>query len=301
MLDYRDWDSIFLNTHYINPPLMHLPKLENKSRTREFRSYTLKETDEVVYNYVFNGFSTRVLDSKVLGKDPIKSKGWQSHGILKYYGLGNDFKGIFKGMTPEEAIAAIPENNPAYVLTDLIKRCSNIEITDKLISINETYEFEIRPGEEKSALQRIRINQHQFRDAVLRAYGGACCITGIWNTKLLVASHIIPWSKSSSFQKTDPCNGLCLNRMHDAAFDAGLMTINCETLNVEYSLELEDTMPESIFNSFFKGHEGRRIMASKKGFEPNINYLRYHNFYIFEKNSKCIVSEFDSFIDEILK
>ena len=66
-----------------------------------------------------------------------------------------------------------------------------------------------------------------FRMSVLMSYGNACCITGLKNKELLVASHIKPWSVSNiKTERTNPSNGLCLNAMHDKAFDRGLITID---------------------------------------------------------------------------
>ena len=50
------------------------------------------------------------------------------------------------------------------------------------------------PGLEGVHLTKYRKNQSFFRESVLSAYNGACCITGINDARLLVASHIRPWS-----------------------------------------------------------------------------------------------------------
>src|ERR1700732_3202698 len=43
----------------------------------------------------------------------------------------------------------------------------------------------------------------------------------------LAASHIVPWSIDVS-NRTNPRNGLCLNSIHDRAFDCGLLTVTPE-------------------------------------------------------------------------
>lgn len=73
---------------------------------------------------------------------------------------------------------------------------------------------------------QARVNQQFFRDAVLSSYQQSCCITGINIPSLLVASHIKPWCKSDPrTERTNPRNGLCLNGLHDRAFDQGLITV----------------------------------------------------------------------------
>ncbi len=54
----------------------------------------------------------------------------------------------------------------------------------------ETQEFP--EGRTREALVRTRVNQDFFRAAVLAAYGGRCCITGLCIPQLLNASHIVP-------------------------------------------------------------------------------------------------------------
>jgi len=44
---------------------------------------------------------------------------------------------------------------------------------------------------------------------------------------LLVASHILPWSTHES-ERLNVRNGICINRLHDAAFDQGLIAFDDE-------------------------------------------------------------------------
>src|SRR5207248_3664526 len=82
-----------------------------------------------------------------------------------------------------------------------------------------------KEGLERECMVRVRVNQHFFRAAVLAAYDYKCCITGLAVPELLVASHIVPWAKDPK-QRMNPRNGLCLNALHDRAFDRGLMFID---------------------------------------------------------------------------
>ncbi len=58
---------------------------------------------------------------------------------------------------------------------------------------------------ESTASVTVRRGQRYFRQAVLNAYQGRCALTGIGVRDLLVASHIIPWSKSEE-HRLDPQN-----------------------------------------------------------------------------------------------
>jgi putative restriction endonuclease len=83
---------------------------------------------------------------------------------------------------------------------------------------------EFPEGRTRETLVRARVNQGFFRAAVLAAYGGRCCITGLCIPQLLNASHIVPWGVDVK-NRTNPRNGLCLNALHDRAFDCGLLTV----------------------------------------------------------------------------
>lgn len=79
-------------------------------------------------------------------------------------------------------------------------------------------------GINKDAKVSIRVGQNFFRHSVLSAYDNRCCITGLAIPKLLIASHIIPWSVDTK-NRLNPSNGLCLSMLHDKAFDTGIITI----------------------------------------------------------------------------
>ena len=78
---------------------------------------------------------------------------------------------------------------------------------------------------EVEAMQKRRIGQDFFRRAALGNFNNHCCATGIGETRLLVASHIVPWADDSQ-NRLNPGNGLCLSATHDRAFDAHLITLD---------------------------------------------------------------------------
>ena len=67
--------------------------------------------------------------------------------------------------------------------------------------------------------------------------------------RLLVASHIKPWSDFPN-DRLNPCNGLCLSSLHDAAFDFGLITLD-EDLKVVLSKQLRRHFPEPAQSTKF--------------------------------------------------
>jgi putative restriction endonuclease len=79
-------------------------------------------------------------------------------------------------------------------------------------SENIEHAQEFPEGKSRETILRTRVNQDFFRAAVLAAYDGRCCITGLSVPKLLNASHIVPWSVDVK-NRTNPRNGLCLNAL----------------------------------------------------------------------------------------
>ena len=51
-------------------------------------------------------------------------------------------------------------------------------------------------GEMREAVVKVRVNQNVFRDRLLLNHS-KCCLCGVSNPELLVASHIKPWAESS--------------------------------------------------------------------------------------------------------
>ena len=79
---------------------------------------------------------------------------------------------------------------------------------------------------ERDVLARARVGQGKFRDDLLKRWNNRCAVSGLDRTELLRASHIKPWSGSDNHERLDPCNGLLLSSVYDAAFDAKLISFS---------------------------------------------------------------------------
>lgn len=72
-----------------------------------------------------------------------------------------------------------------------------------------------------------RIGQDVFRSGLLEYWQGRCPLTGIDDTPLLRASHIVPWKDcATDAERLDVHNGLLLSALWDAAFDRGLVSFD---------------------------------------------------------------------------
>jgi putative restriction endonuclease len=132
-------------------------------------------------------------------------------------------------------------------------------------------------GSERERLTRVRVHQQFFRASVLASYEFSCCITGLAVPELLNASHIVPWSHNAQ-HRTNPSNGLCLNTLHDRAFDRGLLTITPD-YRIQISPKLQK--PKSNAGDLLLAFDGISIRLPQK-FLPNPDFLEYHNQHIFQ-------------------
>jgi putative restriction endonuclease len=135
-----------------------------------------------------------------------------------------------------------------------------------------------KEGKERETIVQARVNQNFFRLAILASYDNRCCITGLHIPELLVASHIIPWSVNKE-NRLNPCNGLCMNLLHDKAFDRGLMTIT-QNYEIKLSGKLIKSIKDTPAESYFLPYENRLIMLPQR-FLPGKEYLKYHNKNVF--------------------
>lgn len=127
-----------------------------------------------------------------------------------------------------------------------------------------------------------RYGQAFFRNAVLSAYENRCCITGISVPAFLVASHIKPWRDSDDkSEKANPNNGLCLNALHDKAFDQGYITITTDyRIIVSDVLKKEKHLDETT-QSWICSFDKKKIILPHRNL-PNHEFIEYHNDVIFK-------------------
>jgi predicted restriction endonuclease len=136
-----------------------------------------------------------------------------------------------------------------------------------------------KEGKEREKMIKTRVNQQFFRCAILAAYENKCCITNLNIPSLLVASHIIPWSKDPS-NRMNLSNGLCLNPLHDKAFDLGLITVT-QSYKVKLSPSIYRSC-DSQAKEFLILFDGKEINLPYK-YHPDKKFLEYHNINIFQR------------------
>ena len=148
---------------------------------------------------------------------------------------------------------------------------------ESLVNLDD---YEIKEGKEKERLVKVRVNQSFFRSMILASYNFQCCITGIQTASLLVGSHILPWAVDKD-NRLNPRNGLCLNTLHDKAFDLHLFSIKPD-LTIVLSKRLKKEKRNRFIEENFFQFEGKKITAPRK-FLPDENFLTKHNTVLMNK------------------
>ncbi|GAB2904386.1 HNH endonuclease [Uliginosibacterium flavum] len=138
-------------------------------------------------------------------------------------------------------------------------------------------------GETRQVVTEQRIKQSFFRRAVLSGYHGRCCMSGVAESRLLIASHIVPWSKDKQ-NRLNPSNGLCLSAIHDRAFDKGLITLS-DDFKVIVSDELK-RRDEAFVQTVFLPLEGHCIELPER-FVPDAAFIARHRAEEFVDNRKA--------------
>lgn len=135
-------------------------------------------------------------------------------------------------------------------------------------------------GETKRIIAEQRVKQSFFRRAVLGSYGGRCCMSGLAEGRLLVASHIVPWSQDKG-NRLNPSNGLCLSAIHDRAFDKGLITLS-DNLEVLISEQLK-RQNDPFIGDVLLPLEGQAIAVPER-FAPKPEFVKWHRDTLFVDN-----------------
>ena len=168
------------------------------------------------------------------------------------------------------------------VESQLLRQKLDKEITPEFESDNDLLIPEDFTGETRQVISTQRIKQNFFRRAVLSSYRGRCCMSGLSEPKLLIASHIVPWSKDKA-NRLNPSNGLCLSAIHDRAFDKGFITLD-DNFQVLVSSQLEGRSDRFMRDIFLPLKE-KKIEFPER-FSPDLAFITWHRESVFMDSKK---------------
>lgn len=157
----------------------------------------------------------------------------------------------------------------------------------KLFGVDEGSELEVLPREgvrvrkrpptgptERMANVKLRRGQDYFRVAVLNNFGGRCGVTLLAVRELLIASHILPWGTHDA-ERLNVRNGLSLSRLHDAAFDQGLISFD-DSLCMVVSPRLKSELPQRAVAENFGAYVGQPLYLPSDAALPDLTFLAEH-------------------------
>ena len=122
----------------------------------------------------------------------------------------------------------------------------------------------------------IRAGQEKIRMNALLLYRGKCALCVIDHPKLLVASHIVPWSADQNV-RGDPRNVILLCALHDSFFDSGLISL-ADDYTVLVSKDLDGY---SGANAAAIAVSGKKLSLPAR-YPPKLEYIRFHRKNVFK-------------------
>lgn len=105
-------------------------------------------------------------------------------------------------------------------------------------------------------------------------FGSRCGVSQIGLPELLIASHILPWGVYAS-ERLNVRNGICLSRLHDAAFDRGLITFD-DDLRLMLSKRLKSELPQRWIEDNFVKRESQALILPDDAILPDPVFLAAH-------------------------
>lgn len=156
-------------------------------------------------------------------------------------------------ITPEKVVNTLKDTVPNSSITGFADR---------------TATWDTQKGSDATAETTVRRGQQFFREMILSAYKNRCSLTGTNDPRLLTASHIIGWAEAPEL-RINPHNGLCLNALHDRAFDRHLITFD-----EDYRMVISSDVPKDARQNLEKVENQHLTMPSR--FLPSQVFLEQH-------------------------
>jgi putative restriction endonuclease len=123
-------------------------------------------------------------------------------------------------------------------------------------------------GGQMARVTQVRRGQVLFRDMVLTSYKSRCALTGAEDPRVLNASHILSWSDHPDHRMW-PTNGICLNALHDRAFDRHLISFD-----ESWRMLIAPHVPAETRKLLERGTDGTLQMPSR--FQPDPAFMARH-------------------------
>jgi putative restriction endonuclease len=165
------------------------------------------------------------------------------------------FRGIASGQYAIVAPAFVMSVDPARRLVELDAGLPLADVTEAgLVS-----DADVRRYATREAL--VRLHQHRFRAAVLRAYATRCAVCRLREATLLQAAHIIDDRKERGIATI--VNGIALCAIHHLAYDRNLLGIDPRGV-VHIARRLLDEHDGPMLRNGLQGFHGAAILQPRR-------------------------------------
>ena len=188
----------------------------------------------------------------------------------------------FHGVIPGKYLAVWP----VYIIGDDPSTLTFKVAVEDLVSMGRQDEYTIP---EENTLKRaymtsevrIRLHQRGFREKVLAAYRSQCAFCKLKYGELLDAAHIIPDNEPDSRPTID--NGLALCKLHHAAFDSFIISVNPDYIIHVRKDVLDEEDGPMLQHGLKELHNARIILPRAEHHWPNRDYLdrRFQKFMAY--------------------
>lgn len=162
-------------------------------------------------------------------------------------------------------------NDPAGVIK------ANDELQSEVVYEQKTSDLSVHgfgEGFDKKVQTTQRQGQALFRKSILTSYNNCCALTDVDDHRLLIASHIIGWAERQD-TRMNPHNGICLNALHDRAFDRHLISFG-----ENYELLISENLTEKTKTAL--RHVKHERLRLPDRFLPSQDFLEVHRRKFFD-------------------
>jgi hypothetical protein len=239
-------------------------RLRNKiNQTRDFQNalYTAKSKRLPVHVVLLDGIKTEI---DAAGEQSSKVKARELDAVSWYVHECNPVTGGYRMVRGVEAPPITTPDPFANLVDPGLDPAFQAFVED----LSET---------EREAMIKARVGQGAFRDALIKRWGG-CSVTGCGVHELLIASHIMPWSRCTTpAERLGAANGLLLTPNLDRLFDRGLITFDDK-----FKIRLSPTLKDGN-----AGHFGvhAHLRLSHRAEKDMLPFLEYHGREVFKAAS----------------
>lgn len=258
------------------------PKNADPSQRRGAERYPLELRYEVLERFLFDGWTHRELQSKVLRiPAPQHGGGFEAMYILHCFGFGGEeTRGFLASITSDNGIEELIRLRLSMFSSeqqDAVRQAwlRHSWAVEAESALKAGKALELDGKDDPLALAKRRRYQSKLRDIVLEDYGCMCALCDMNHPALLEAGHIRPY-RIAEKDKNQPTNMLCLCVLHHKLFDLGLISVGPD-LSLLMSSELTTSLCSLLRT---RPGECKKLRLPKQ-YHPNPEHLEFHRKMIF--------------------